>query len=146
MKGLRIALWVAAAIAVVVAGFWFYSVQIANPRTVRELLLDPDGERARRVMLITLPSGRRLPVNFLRERDLVYAAADGTWWKELVGDGFPVTLVVRGDTLSGRARAILDDPLRTKDVFTRLRPDALEGFGTLIEIELDPGSPPPAAD
>jgi len=146
MKWLRPALAVVVAIAVMAGGFWFYSVQIANPRVVRELLENPDGERARRVMLLTLPSGRQLPVNFLREADRVYAAADGTWWEELVGEGVPVTLVVRGDTLTGRARAILDDPETTKQVFARLRPDAIEGFGTLVQIELDPGSPTPAAD
>jgi hypothetical protein len=124
------------------AGVWLYFSSVANPRVEREIIAEPDGERARKVMLLTLPSGRRLPVNYLREDDRVYAAADGTWWKELVGEGSSVTLVVRGETLTGTARAVRDDPDYTADVFSRLRPNAIEGFGTLIEVRLDrAGSP-----
>lgn len=127
-------------LVVVVVGYLLYATQITNPRVERELIQHPDGERARRAMLLTLPSGRRLPVNYLREDQLVFAGADGRWWKELVGDGFPVTLLVRGETLRGTARAVLDDPTYTRDVFKRLRPNALEGFGTLVEIQLDPAA------
>ncbi len=90
-------------------------------------------------MLLTLPSGRRIPVNYLREHSMVYAAADGTWWVELIGDGLPVTLLVRGETLRGTARAVLDDPAYTQEVFKRLRPDAIKGFGTLVEVRLEAG-------
>ena len=113
-----------------------YYPYVANPRVTRELMDDPDGERSRKVMLVTLPSGRQLPVNYLREGDRVYAGADGRWWKELVGEGHPVTLVIRGQTLTGSGRAVLDDPARTKDVFSRLRPVALPSFGTLVEVRL----------
>ena len=54
-----------------------------------------------------------------------------------VGSGTPVSLLVRGESLWGTARAILDDPAYTQDTFKRLRPDAMEGFGTLVEIRLD---------
>ena len=138
MRILRIAGVVAAALALLAAGYWLYTVQIANPRVARELVDNPDGERARRVMMLTLPSGRSIPVNYLREDETVYAAADGSWWKELVGDGAPVTVFVRGETLAGRAQAVLEDPAYTRQVFLRLRPNALEGFGTLIEIHLEP--------
>ena len=47
------------------------------------------------------------------------------------------TVLVRGETLRGTARAVLDEPAYTKEVFKRLRPDALEGFGTLVEVRLD---------
>ena len=40
---------------------------------------------ARKVMLITLPSGRTLPVNYLRDGDTVYAGADGRWWRDVFG-------------------------------------------------------------
>lgn len=133
----RIALIVGTTLVVLVAGYWLYAVQIANPRVERELIENPDGDRARRVMLLTLPSGRRIPVNYWREQDIVYAAADGTWWKTLVGEGFPVSVLVRGETLSGRARAVLDDPDYTQRVFAKLRPNAIEGFGTLVEIRLE---------
>ena len=139
MNTLRIIALVAAALILLVAGAFFYFEHFANPRVTRELIDDPTGQRAERVMLVTLPSGRQLPVNYLREGDRVYAAADGGWWKELVGDpdGYRVELLVRGEALSGSARAVLEDPDYTKAVFARLRPDALPGFGTLIEILLD---------
>ncbi len=144
MKILRIASIAAAALLLLFGGVLLYFEHIANPRTVAELIEHPDGERAQRVMLLTLPSGRRIPVNYLREEDAIYAAADGTWWRELVGDRFPVTLLVRGETLAGQARAVRDDPLQRKRVFAKLRPDAIEGLGTLVEIRLeDPADTPP---
>ena len=127
----------AAVLGLLALGYWIRMTQIVNPRIVKELIEQPDGERARRVMLITLPSGRRIPVNYLREDAVVYAAADGRWWKDLVGGDFPVTVLVRGETLRGTARAVLDEPAHTKEVFKRLRPNALEGFGTLVEVRLD---------
>ena len=137
MKIARIASITVAIFGSLAGGYWLYAEQIANPRVVRELIENPDGERAGRVMLLTLPGGRRIPVNYLREHSMVYAAADGRWWKKLVGDGVPVTLLVRGETLRGTARAVLDDPAYTQDVFKRLRPDAIEGFGTLVEVRLE---------
>jgi hypothetical protein len=118
-------------------GIWFYFERVANPRVSRELVEQPDGERAAKVMLVTLPSGRRIPVNYLREGAMVYAAADGSWWKELAGGPFPVTLLVRGETLAGDARAVRDDRDYTEHVFAKLRPNAIQGFGTLVEIRLD---------
>jgi hypothetical protein len=112
--------------------------RVANPSVARELRDDPDGERARKVMLITLPSSRTLPVNYLREGDTVYAAADGRWWRELRGQGAPVELLVRGESLVGQARAIEDDPDHRSSIFDRLRPSAPELFGTLVQIDLAP--------
>jgi hypothetical protein len=137
VKILRIILIVAAALFLVWSGARLYFEYVANPRIVRELIANPGGEQAKKVMLLTLPSGRRIPVNYLREQDRVYAAADGTWWKELVGDGAPVKVLVQGSQLNGRARAVLDDPAHTEAVFARLRPTAVPGFGTLIEVRLE---------
>ena len=137
MRIVRVASITVGAVVALATGYWLYAEQFANPRVVRELTEHPDGERARRVMLLSLPNGRRIPVNYLREDNMVYAGADGSWWKELIGDDFPVTLLVRGETLRGRARAVLDDPAYTQAVFKRLRPNALEGFGTLVEIHLE---------
>jgi hypothetical protein len=139
MKIITIVGVVLSLLVLAMVGIWFYYDSVANPRVVRELMAEPDGERAQKVMLLTLPSGRRLPVNYLREGDRVYAAADGTWWKELVGDGVPVTVLVRGESLTGRARAVRDDPEYTADVFSRLRPNAIKGFGTLVEVRLAAG-------
>jgi len=139
MKITRIILIAAVALLLALPGVYLYFEHIANPRVVRELMDDPNGKRAQKVMLLMLPSGRRIPVNYLREGDRVYAAADGRWWEELVGDGTPVTVLVRGTTLRGMARAVLDDPAYSEAVFARLRPDALPGFGTLVEVRLDAG-------
>jgi hypothetical protein len=138
VKIVYIVLAVVAALALVLPVGFLYYEYYGNPRIVRELMDEPDGERAKRVMLITLPSGRRLPVNYLREDDRVYAGADGTWWKELEGEGFPVSVLVRGETLNGVARAVREDPAYTESVFARLRPNAVKGFGTLIEVRLEP--------
>ncbi len=129
------------AVVVVPALVGFYAVymnRVANPGVERELREDPDGERAGKVMLITLPSGRTLPVNYLREDDTVYAAADGRWWHELRDQGAPVQLLVRGETLMGQARAIEDDPDHRSAVFDRLRPSAPKLFGTLVQIDVAP--------
>ncbi len=136
---MKYALIVIVAGFVLVAGYAVYMVRIANPAIERELHEDPDGERARKVMLITLPSGRTLPVNYLREGDTVYAAADGRWWHQLSGEGAPVELLVRGKRLVGQARAIEDDPQHRSTVFDRLRPTAPKLFGTLVQIDLVPG-------
>lgn len=138
MKLLRITAIVLGVLTLLAAAYWQYMVRVANPRVAQELIEDPDGERAQKVMLLRLPGGKEIPVNYLREGDLVFAGADGSWWEELTGDGVPVSVLVRGDWLGGSARAVLDDPDYTADVFERLRPNALEGFGTLIEIRLSP--------
>ncbi len=129
---------VAAALLVIFAGYAIFVTWIGNHWVVSELRKDPDGARARRVMLITLPSGRIIPVNYLREDDRVYAAADGRWWKSLRGQGAPVELLVRGETLVGHARAIEDEPDHRSAIFDRLRPSAPKLFGTLIQIDLAP--------
>jgi len=115
--------------------------RFGNPRVERELAQDPDGARARKVMLLKLPSGRQIPVNYLREDGRIYAGADGRWWQELVDGPRPVELLVRGERLEGRARAVLDEPAYRKAIFARLRPTAIPGFGTLVEIRLDPQDP-----
>jgi len=130
-----------AVLAILAAAYWQFMVHVGNPRVARELVENPDGERAQKVMLLRLPGGREIPVNYLREGDRVYAGADGGWWEELTGEGVPVAVLVRGEWLSGSARAVLDDPTHTADVFERLRPNAIEGFGTLVEIRLEATAP-----
>ncbi len=147
-KFARIVLIGVACIAVLGVAYWQYMERIANPRVVLELIENPDGERAMRVLLLRLPSGRQIPVNYIRitrspeagetgDQEIAYVAADGGWWSELAESEHPVTVLIRGETRSGMARAILDDAEKTKRVFAQLRPDAVEGFGRLIEIQLE---------
>ena len=135
---MKYALIAVVVLLVLVGSYAVYMMRVANPGVERELREDPDGERAGKVMLITLPSGRTLPVNYLREGNTVYAAADGRWWRELRGEGTPVELLVRGELLTGHARAIEDQPDHRSSVFDRLRPGAPKLFGTLVQIELAP--------
>lgn len=141
MKWIAIAGGVIVVLVVAMPLMIFFYGRMVNPGVEEELRNDPSGARAQKVMIINLPSGRQIPVNFLREDGRVYAGADGWWWKELREGPHEVTVFVRGETLSGRARAITDQPGYTKDVFRRLRPTALPGFGTLVEILLDPDDP-----
>lgn len=136
----RTARWLAIASAAVVAllagNACVYS-WVTNPRVVRELRENPDGERAQKVMLLTLPSGKAIPVNYLRDGDTVYAAADFPWWRELRDEGGRGSALIRGETLPGHVRAVEDDPVLRDAVFDRLRPSAPRWAGTLVVIELD---------
>jgi len=130
----------AASLALLVAsGFWLVSCGVMNRGVIRELREAPDGERAKKVMLITLPSGKQIPVNYLREDDVVYAGADFPWWRELRGEGGQVTVLIRGETLTGHARAVENDPDHRASVFSRLRPNAISWAGTLVEVRLTDG-------
>lgn len=126
-----------AAVLVLGVGYALFMVQVANPRVVRELREDPQGERAKKVMLLTLPSGKAIPVNYLRDQDTVYAAADGPWWRELREGGGRGSVLIQGETLRGQMRAELDDRELRDSVFERLRPTAPRFLGTMIVIELD---------
>ncbi len=135
---------IAALIVILVAlGAAIVWTRLADRHVVDELTSQPQSERAQKVMLLTLPSGRTIPVNYLREGDRVYAGADGRWWRELREGGAPVTAVVLGESLSGHGVAVEDDPDHTRDVFSRLRPtvpawlpEALDGV--LVEIQVSP--------
>lgn len=134
------------AVFLLVAASGVYFTTIGNARITKQLRESPDGDVARRVMLVTLPSGRQVPVNFLREGDVVYAGADGPWWRQLRGEGVSVELLVRGDTLTGKARAIEGAPDFTREVFDRLRPDVPKWLpawadAVLVEIKLDTPKP-----
>jgi hypothetical protein len=135
---MKYALIAAIGLAVLMAAYLVYAATVVNPRVERELREDPDGVRARRVMLITLPSGKTIPVNYLRDGETVYAAADGRWWRELSGAGARVEILVQGEKRVGQARAIEDEPERRSQILDRLRPTAPKIFGTLVQIDLVP--------
>ena len=128
-------------LALLVGGYAFYMANVGNPRVVDTLLKDPTGPTAQRVMLITFPDGRVLPVNYIREGRSVYVGADGPWWREFTGGNVPVQVYIRGESMMGVASAIRDDPERTEEVFARLRPTVPEWLpdwlnGVLVVIEL----------
>ena len=115
---------------------------IANPRVIEEITANPSGERAGIVMALTLPDGRTLPVNYRREDDNVYAGADGRWWRALREGNAPVRVLIRGETLTGRAHVVFEDPAFKADVFSRLRPTVPSWLPAwldahLVVIELD---------
>lgn len=119
-----------------------YARQVTNPKVVAELLNDPHGERAAIVMLLTLPEGQRLPVNYLQEDNLVFVGADGGWWRQFQPAGAAVQLVIKGVQHSGQAKVVLDNPAYTAEIFGRLRPTAPAWLptwlnGKLIVIKLD---------
>lgn len=130
--------WIAILVALLATGLGAAKLYVdsSNSKVVKELSGNPNGERARKVMLLTLPSGKSLPVNYLRDGDTVYAAADFPWWRELEKGGGRAKMLVRGEHLAGQIRAERNDPKLRDSVFDRLRPTAPRFAGTLIVIEL----------
>lgn len=131
--------WIAAVVivlCVLLAAAGLYS-NSTNAGVIEELRTQPDGERARKVMLLTLPSGNAIPVNYIRDGSTVYAAADFPWWRKIKGSDGRASVLIRGKTLHGNIRAERDDPALRDSVFDRLRPTAPRFTGTLIIIELD---------
>ena len=132
-------------LALLVVVYACYAIFIANPRVVEELRTDPQGEHAATAMLLTFPDGRILPVNYLWEDDRVYVGADGPWWREFQEDGAPVSLLIRGQSLTGHARVELEDDAFRKEIFSRLRPAAawlprwLDAKLVVIELDLAAG-------
>lgn len=133
------------------------SATILGPRVIRELESEPAGERARKVMVLTLPSGKAIPVNYfegrrlgndagpdgdLEDGDEIYAAADFPWWRELRGEGGDVEVLIRGEKRRGHGRAIEDDEALRATVFERLRPTAPSWTGVLVEIAIADESAP----
>ncbi len=123
-------------------GYRAATVGDRNAAVAEDIRNNPDGERARRAMLIYLEDGRMYPVNYLMEDNLVFMGIDGLWWRAFEDEGAPVSMLIRGREYTGHARVILDDPASTEDVFSRLRPTVPEWLpdwlnGKLVEIQLD---------
>ncbi len=131
--GLLLVLWL---------GIRAYYAFVVNDQVAQELIENPQGDRARLVMLLTFPDGRELPVNYLREGNQVFVGADGRWWRDFREGTVTVKVFIRGEQYGGRARTIMDDPDYTRSVFERLRPnvpdwlpDWLDAY--LVVIDLD---------
>ncbi len=136
-------LWIGLAVLVLVpVAYLTYMRTVGNAQVVEDLRDNPQGERAQRAMLVTLADGTTYPVNYLREGDVVFMGIDGRWWRAFRGDGAPVTLLIQGETLTGHAKVVLDDPAYTAEIFSRLRPTAPAWLpdwlnGKLVVIRLD---------
>ena len=132
----------AAFILILSAGLWAYVNWYMNRGVIDEIETHPEGQRAKETLLLTLPSGRRIPVNYLEDGKTVFVAADGPWWRQFRGEGARVLLLIRGETHEGTARVVLDDPDYVAEVFARLRPDVPDWLpiwldGKLVVITLD---------
>jgi hypothetical protein len=132
---------------VLIAGFSYYNNTIVNPRVLNTIQNDPEGERAGIVMVLQFENGKIIPVNYLREDNLVFVGADGPWWREFpttreTGLGAPVRLTIRGKNYQGLAKTELDNQAYVDEIFARLRPKApawlpdwLNGKLVVIEIK-----------
>ena len=130
------------ALLAVAIGYRAMTVGDRNAAVAEDIRANPDGDRAIRSMLLWLEDGTMYPVNYLKEDPYVYMGIDGLWWREFRGEGAPVRMLIRGEEYSGHAKAVLDDPAFTEDVFSRLRPTVPEWLpdwlnGKLVVITLN---------
>lgn len=112
------------ALVLFLGGYRIYMGAVGNAQVAEELRADPDSPRAARAMLLTFADGREIPVNYLKEGNRVFAGADGRWWRAFQDGGAPVTVLIKGQSLTGHATVELDDQAYIDDIFSRLRPAA----------------------
>ena len=125
------------------SGYLLYGARVKNPEVIAAIRASTDAVLSRRVMVLSLPDGRDLPVNYLQEENRVFIGVDGPWWRQFVDAGAAVRVNLRGADRAGHARAVLDDPDYRDEVFARLRPTVPAWLpdwanGKLVVIELDP--------
>lgn len=104
---------------------------------------------SKNVMLVSF-SGRKsgreyhVPTNFHREGDglLVTSFRERTWWRNL--RGAPVTLLLQGKEVAGRAQ-VIEDPAGVAAALTRLAA-AEPAYARYLHIGLDSSGEPSAAD
>ncbi len=104
-------------------------------KDMAELRANPQGDLAQKVMILTLPDGETIPVNYVREDDYVYTGADGFWWCQLRGDGSRVEVYIKGEDLTGLGRAVEHDKERAKEILAKVRP-GFERFSPAVPIEI----------
>jgi len=124
-----------AVILIVSIGLWTYVTWYMNRGVILELEQHPQGQRATETLLLTLPSGRRIPVNYLEDGSTVYVAADGPWWRQF-RESAEIEVFIRGKLPTGTAQVVLDDPVRVAEVFARLRPDVPDWLPGLLDARL----------
>jgi hypothetical protein len=109
-----------------VAAYFATFLLIVNPMILNEIRNEPTGEMTGEALVLSFSSGKEIPVNYLHEGNQVFVGADGRWWREFEEGSRPVKLVMKGETLTGSATVILDDPEYTREIFSRLRPTTAE--------------------
>ncbi len=129
-------------LSILVMGYLFYARNVTNPAVMADIRNNPNGARAQRTMLITLPDGRELPVNYLQAGSEIFIGVDGRWWRDFVDPGARASIYIKGEIYQGHARAVLDKPAYTEQIFSRLRPTAPDWLpawlnGKLVVITLD---------
>ena len=139
---MRVLKWIAITFVIAVAAYFAVFLLLINPMILNEIKREPTSEIAGEALVLTFSSGKEIPVNYLREGELVYVGADGPWWREFENAPTPVQLIVKGESLSGSATVVLDDPEHTQEIFARLRPATPEWLpdwlqGKLVIIKLD---------
>ena len=142
MKILKWAAIVLVGLFILAFGYRLLTIDDRNALVAEDIRNNPDGDRARRAMLIWLPDGRMYPVNYLKEDNLVFMGIDGLWWRAFRDEGAPVSMLIRGEEYTGHAKVVLDRPAYKEDVFSRLRPTVPEWLpdwlnGKLVVITLD---------
>ena len=128
-------------LALTLIGYRVLLVGDVNAQVAAELRANPQGDRAQKSMLVTLADGREYPVNFLQKDNTLYVGIDGLWWREFSGDGQLVSLLLKGRSLEGQAKVVLDDRELRNRIFAELRPKwpkLLPAWlnGKLVVIEL----------
>ena len=142
---LKILKWLGFVLAAMILVLFAYrglTVDATNERVAEEIRSQPDGDRAKRSMLLYLQDGTMYPVNYLLEDNLVFMGIDGLWWREFRDDGAPVRMLIRGRQYTGHGRVVLDDQAYVDNVFSRLRPTVPPWLpnwlnGKLVVITLD---------
>lgn len=132
MSKKKLAIVVSIGLTIAISGFAVYQVYFVNPKIVRELIENPEGKTAARVMLIDFPSGKRLPVNYLEKDDAFWAGADGPWWREFREPGLNISIFVKGASVNTHGVAIENDEQLTKKIFAELRPTAPDWVGAVL--------------
>ena len=128
-------------LALTLIGYRVLLVGDVNAQVAAELHANPQGDRAQKSMLVTLADGREYPVNFLQKDNTLYVGIDGLWWREFSGDGQLVSLLLKGRSLEGQAKVVLDDRELRNRIFAELRPKWPKWLpawlnGKLVVIEL----------
>lgn len=74
-----------------------------------------------------------IPVNYIRDGDLVLATTDSGWWRNLRG-GAPLTLRLQGRTYAGVGEAVTDEAARIEALAAMLR--RFPGYGKWANVRV----------